>query len=71
MTQNKRYLVRHNQLPDNRHLVWVFDIFIGRIIYTANTKNKIKEYEYIKNYYGIDNCDPPLLDVVYNIRDYQ
>ena len=59
---SKRYLVRWDNLPNDRFIIFVYDKFIGRIIYKVNTKIKKPEYDWIREYYGEENCDKPPLE---------
>ena len=47
-------------------------MYKDRIVFKSNTKAtyKIREYNYIKEYYGIDNCDPPP-EKPSNLTDYE
>jgi hypothetical protein len=62
---NKRFNVHwgcdeRNQCT--RYIVIVYDKFFQKVIYTANTSKLKKEFEYIKRFYGEENCCPPKQD---------
>ena len=64
---NRRYVVGYEPTLNNREIVFVYDKFVSRIIYKANTTDRKRVYPYIKEYYGVDNCVPPELR---SVKDY-
>ncbi len=59
---NKRYVVKwgcdiKNQCT--RYIVIVYDKFVGKVIYTANTGKLKRELDYVRGFYGEQNCIPP------------
>lgn len=56
---DRRYVVAWDNALNERVIVFVYDKVHGRIIYTANVKERKIAYPYIQHYYGIDNCVPP------------
>lgn len=42
-----------------RVIVFVYDTWIGRIVYKINCKERTSSYGYIQKYYGIENCVRP------------
>lgn len=42
-----------------RVIVFVYDTWIGRVVYKINCKQRKSSYDYIQKYYGIDNCVAP------------
>jgi hypothetical protein len=62
--QPKEYrFIIGEEVTDSRICIFVFDKVHQHIIYNAKTKNAVayiqREYNYIKSYYGRDNCKPP------------
>lgn len=56
---NQRYSVHWAEWAEERYMILLYDRLLKRVIYRSSTKNKQKEYAYIKAYYGEENCIAP------------
>lgn len=61
----KRYVVRWDvhrhqgvMLDDGKFVVYVYDKIQGHIVFRAISRDRSKEYKWIKDFYGQAECDP-------------